>query len=120
MLIWQERVSKDLEEMAGFRKEDSGLPVNLWLDDSSRYKRSGHWKRIKFQNDHGNKLVSDNLLSMTLSPDPKIPEGELSRLKLPTRDVNRLKQFVKDNFDLLSKLADQDITFVTFLKQVKL
>jgi hypothetical protein len=120
MIIWQERASRDLDEMAGFRKEDSGLPVNLWLDDSSRYKRSGHWKRIKFQNDHGNKLISDNLLTMTISPDPKIPERELPQLKLPAKDINCLKQFVRNNIDLLSKLADQDITFSTFIKQVKL
>jgi hypothetical protein len=120
MIVWQEGTLSDLDEMAGFRKEDSGLPVNLWLDDSSRYKRSGHWKRIKFQNDHGNKLISDNLLTMTISPDPKIPEEDLRQLKLNSRDINRLKQFVRDNLDLLSKLADQDITFSTFIRQVKL
>jgi hypothetical protein len=120
MIIWQERTLDDLDEMAGFRKEYSGLPVNLWFDDSSQYKRSGHWKRIKFQNDYGNKLVSDNLLTMTISPDPKIPEKELPQVKLPAKDIACLKQFVKDNFDLLSRLADQDIDISVFLNRVKL
>jgi len=121
MIIWQERTVDDrLDEMAGFRKKDSNLPVNLWLDDSSLYKRSGHWKRIKFQNDYGNKLVQDNLLTMTISPDPKIPATELPQLKLPAKDVDCLKQFVKNNLDILSKLADQDISFSDFLAQVKL
>jgi hypothetical protein len=57
---------------------------------------------------------------MTISLDPKIPQEELSQLKLPAKDINRLKQFVKDNIDTLSKLTDQDISFSAFLKQVKL
>jgi len=61
-----------LNEMAGLRKFDSGLPVNLWLDDMSTYKRADHWKRIKFQGDHGDKLNPTNLFSMTISKNPEI------------------------------------------------
>ena len=38
MVIVQEKdFSDDLEEMAGLRRFDSGLPVNLWLDDMCSY-----------------------------------------------------------------------------------
>jgi hypothetical protein len=36
LIVFKERSPQDeLEEMAGLRKIDTGLPVNLWLDDSS-------------------------------------------------------------------------------------
>jgi hypothetical protein len=51
-----------LEEMSVLFKRDSGLPVNLWLDDSGTWKNTGHWKRIKFQSTHGNKTVSREMI----------------------------------------------------------
>jgi hypothetical protein len=109
-----------LDEMAGLRKYDSGLPVNLWLDDSSRYKRSGHFKRIKFQGDYGNKLTSNNLFTMTISSNPEIPKVQQSKVKLPAKDVKAIRTFVINNKDLLSNLADQDISFAEFIKQMKI
>jgi hypothetical protein len=121
MIIWQERKDYDeLEEMAGLRKPDSGLPVNLWLDDSEHYKRAGHWKRIKFQGDYGNKANPGNMFNMTISENPEIMPPEIeSKIKLPTKDIEKIKTFVKNNVDLLSKLADQKITFIQFYKQMK-
>lgn len=40
-------------EMATLRKARSGLPVNLYLDDSGSYLDGGHGPRIKFQPDKG-------------------------------------------------------------------
>jgi hypothetical protein len=121
MIIWQERKHQDeLEEMAGLRKPDTGLPVNLWLDETGAYKRSGHWKRIKFQGDYRNTINPGNLFSMTISDDPQIVPPEIkSKIKLPAKDIERIKIFVKNNVDLLSKLADQKITFIQFYKQMK-
>jgi hypothetical protein len=116
-----ERKQQDeLEEMAGLRKPDSGLPVNLWLDETGAYKQSGHWKRIKFQGDYSNNINRNNLFSMTISNDPKImpPEAE-SKIKIPKKDIERIKDFVKNNAELLSKLADQKITFIQFYNQMK-
>jgi hypothetical protein len=46
----RERMSgrDELEEMAGLKKSRTGLPVNLWVDDSHAYIRGKHAKRIKF------------------------------------------------------------------------
>ncbi len=41
-------------EMTTLRKTRSGLPVNLYLDDSGSYLNGGHGPRIKFQSDKGN------------------------------------------------------------------
>jgi hypothetical protein len=122
MVIWQERKDYDeLEEMSGLRKPDTGLPVNLWLDETGAYKQGGHWKRIKFQGDYSNNINRNNLFSMTISDDPQImpPEAE-SKIKLPAKDIEKIKLFVKNNTGLLSKLADQKITFAMFIRQMKI
>jgi hypothetical protein len=122
MIIWRERKDYDeLEEMAGLRKPDTGLPVNLWLDDSEHYKRSGHWKKIKFQGDHGNKGNPGNMFNMTISENPRImpPDAE-SKVKLSAKDIEAVKAFVRNNVALLSKLADQKITFAMFIRQMKI
>jgi hypothetical protein len=110
----------ELEEMAGLRKSCTGLPVNLWVDDSHAYVRGRHAKRIKFQGDYGNNANASNFFSMILSKDdPQIPAKQRSRLKLPAKDIDAIKTFVKNNADILDKLADERIDIATFLKQMK-
>jgi Flp pilus assembly CpaF family ATPase len=110
----------ELEEMAGLKKPDSGLPVNLWLDDSHAYIHGRHAKRIKFQGDYGNNTNRTNLFSMTISKDdPQIPVKQLPKLKLPSKDIDKIKIFVKNNADLLNKLADEKISFMVFTRQMK-
>jgi hypothetical protein len=110
----------ELEEMAGLKKPDSGLPVNLWLDDSHAYIHGRHAKRIKFQGDYGNNTNRENLFPMTVSKDnPQIPSKLLPKIKLPAKDIDAIKTFVKNNADLLDKLADEKITFAMFIRQMK-
>jgi hypothetical protein len=60
------------------------------------------------------------MFSMILSKDdPQIPAKQLSRLKLPARDIEAIKTFVRNNADLLDKLADEKIDFITFTQQMK-
>jgi hypothetical protein len=118
----RERMSgrDELEEMSGLRKSDAGLPVNIWLDDSKAYVRGHHAKRIKFQGDRGNSINPSNLFSMIISKDnPQIPSKQLSRLRLPTKDIEAVKTFVKNNADLLSMLADAEISFMAFIQRMK-
>jgi hypothetical protein len=118
----RERMSgrDELEEMAGLKKPDSGLPVNLWLDDSHAYIRGRHAKRIKFQGDYGNNANVGNMFSMTISKEnPQISEKQLPKLKLPAKDIKAIKIFVKNNADLLDSLADEKVTFAAFIRQMK-
>jgi hypothetical protein len=110
----------ELEEMATLKKTVTGLPVNIWVDETKAYARGGHAKRIKFQGDYGNNTNRSNLFTMILSKDdPQIPAKQLSKLKLPAKDIDAIKTFVKNNADILDKLADERIDIATFLKQMK-
>ncbi len=124
---WRERLSEkasaaaELEEMAGLKKATTGLPVNLWLDDSHAYIRGRHAKRIKFQGDYGNNANARNMFSMMISKDdPQIPPDQVRRVKLTAKDIDKIKVFVKNNADLLAKLADEKITFALFIRQMKI
>jgi hypothetical protein len=117
MIVFEEKTEEFLE-MANFVKRQSGLPVNLWLDEGGYYKRGGHWKRVKFQNDHGEKLNYENLITMTVSDSPVIPRDEARKVKLPAREVEQIRLFVATNRELLSKLADQEIDMFEFRDQM--
>jgi hypothetical protein len=111
----------ELEEMATLKKTVTGLPVNIWVDEIKSYTLGGHAKRIKFQGDYGNNTNRSNLFTMILSKDdPQIPAKQLPRLKLPVKDINAIKAFVKNNADLLDKLADEEIDIITFIQLMKI
>jgi hypothetical protein len=51
--------------------------------------------------------------------DPQIPETLLAKVKLPAKDINALKTFVKNNATELSKLSDQKIDLIMFYKKMR-
>lgn len=107
-----------LGEMATLRKSRSGLPVNLYLDDSQSYKKGGHWKRIKFQADKGNSPNTRDMIPMSIEDEPRIMAGA-SRVNLSSSDIEKVRDFVKANKDLLLKLADFEIDFPEFVQKMK-
>ncbi len=113
-------VGDELEEMSTLKKSITGLPVNIWVDDTRAYIAGRHTKRIKFQGDYGNNTNRSNLFTMILSKtDPKIPDDQVHKVKLPAKDINALKAFVKNNAVGLSDLADEKIDIAGFLKRMK-
>ena len=54
MLIPIENVVNESElvcEMVNKYKEETGLPMNIWIDETQTYVRGGQSKRIEFQLD---------------------------------------------------------------------
>lgn len=103
-----------LYEMATLRKKDSGLPVNLYIDDSLSYKRGKHSKRIKFQTDKGDKPnTRGSFFSMTL--DGKVVEKTLpKKLEISQRDIEAVSNFVINNYECLSLVADFELDYDYF------
>jgi hypothetical protein len=115
MLTEQENLEENLriEEMATLRKSDSGLPVNLYLDDVGSWSKSGHWKRIKFQANKNNSANTRTMVPMSISDDPQILIKN-PRLSLSAKDVEKVKNFVRANKDILLLLADEKISILEF------
>lgn len=106
-----------LLEMATLRKNVTGLPVNIWVNDCGVYKNSGHSNRIKFQGDTGDSPISRNMLEMTIDGTKII--GDITKTKLKTRDLNKVKEFVNRNKDLLLKLGEAEIDIFQFKELMK-
>ena len=97
-------------EMATLRKERSGLPVNLYLDDSGSYLNGGHGPRIKFQPDKGDCPNTRSMLPMTISDEPTIPiKNYKSRLNgIGSNDISLIISFVIANKVNLLRLCDRN------------
>jgi hypothetical protein len=110
-------VEDEMFEMATLRKKRSGLPVNLYLDDSSSYKKSGHWKRIKLQADKGDSPNTRNMIPMSIDDNPQLLTKAKSSLS--AKEIDEVKAFVKLNKELLDQLADGIIDIGEFLEKMK-
>ena len=94
-------------EMANKYKEETGLPMNIWIDETQTYVRGGHSKRIKFQLDKSGKLHSNNLGSMDL--DGNIRPSKLDIGELSESDINELRNFITNNKYALEMIASQEV-----------
>jgi hypothetical protein len=102
-----------IEEMATLRKSDSGLPANLYLDDTGSWSKSGHWKRIKFQPNAGDRPVPRDMVPMSIDDNPQILVKNV-KIALNAKQLAQIKTFVRVNKDLLLQLADAEISILEF------
>ena len=98
-----------LLEMATLRTKDSKLPMDVWLDEGATY--TGHAPRIKFRASHEQKTTRE-FSSMLLTNPPTI-ENFPNNSPIKTKDINKLKNFVVNNLELLLKLANGEIDYRT-------
>ena len=105
-----------LNEMATLRKEDTNLPVDIWLDEGATFQ--GHAPRLKFRASQEQRTTRD-FSSMLLTNPPRI-ENMPKNSPLRKRDIEKIERFVINNLELLLKLANGEIDFTTeFLPNVK-
>ena len=113
-LASQDVDSEPLWSMANLRKDRSGLPVNIWLDESQTYKSSRHGYRIKFQRDKGDRVSKTNLSTMTISDNPQV----IGDHELSSKEITMLKNFVIRNKQALIQLSDMEISIFDFAEQM--
>ena len=93
--------------MANRHKRETGLPVNIWLDEGKEYIDGKHGKRIKFQTNYGNSVQKNNLASMKLNGDVVEETYDKTVSEINKHDINEVSNFVKNNSYALDKLADE-------------
>lgn len=102
-----------LQEMSRLAAKKSGLPVDLYIDDSKSYIRGGHAKRIKFQANSDDSRT-ESFSSMTL--DGKVvPETFPKKHSIKNKEIEEISIFVKNNVFALEKIADKEIDFQDFM-----
>lgn len=97
-----------LTEMATLRSQDSGLPVDIWLDEGSTY--NGHAPRIKFRANNDQRTTRE-FSSMIISDSPTIENME--RTILRKKEIDKIKKFVLENKNLLLALCNGSIDYRT-------
>ena len=98
--------------MANKHQDETGLPMNIWIDEAGAYVDIGCPKGIRFQLDKARRYNPHNCGAMDL--DGNVHLQTLRLEDLSEQDVNALRNFVRNNKYALDKVADQEV----FLYQI--
>lgn len=94
-------LSEDLLiEMPVLQSDITGLPTDIWVDNN---RNKQHANRIKF-NDKGSKHTRE-WASMTIDSNNPIVMNLSKNTKLSSSDIDKIKQFVVYNYDILNRLS---------------
>lgn len=91
--------------MANKYKEETLLPMNIWIDEAGSYKHGGQGKRILFQLNKSDDFENGNIGSMDLDGNTSV----LGVLEFAEDELNRLRNFVRNNRYALERIADQKV-----------
>lgn len=93
---------KDLFEMSNIRKKDTGLPVNIWLDDIGSERNVKHnLPRLKIQGNYKDRVSSKTeLISVSISDDPQVLVKR-PNLEISSSDLKEVLEFIKVHKDTL-------------------
>lgn len=105
---------EQLWEMTNLHPRDTGLPVIVWADSNRQMK---HGLRIKFQNSYSDKTDSSSLIPMTISENPQILVQV--KLRISNADLQKIRQWIILNKDLLVAYAKEAITTKDFVNSLK-
>jgi hypothetical protein len=102
------KLGRIITEMAILTPIDTGLPVNIWVDENELNIKGGHGPRIKFAASQGEKN-SHNYATMTISDNPQILNLP-PKCNLSGKQLQLLKDFVIKYQYNLNSLSKQQMT----------
>jgi len=105
---YKKRNDDEMFEFHGLDKESTGLPVNVFVDDSGSYKMRNHPLWIYFQNDYAEHWANKEYLPISVSRSPKLLTNK--KLKISRSDLQKVFEFIKINKLILKKLADHKMS----------
>ena len=105
-----------LYEFADLVPEDTNLVAVIWVDGP---RNMPHSKRIKFQNNTSNSLNGGEMIPITISDNPQIPNSVKTKLKIKEKELTRIKQWIILNKDVLMAYGNGEITTKQLYQQIK-
>lgn len=99
--------TKCWQTYSSLRKKRTGLPVNIYVDDSGTWKKMRHANRIKIQCNKGDHPNTHGMIPMSIDDNPRILVDN-PKMELSAADINAVKKFVIANKDLLIRLGSDD------------
>lgn len=107
---------QSLYEFADLVPEDTNLVAVIWVDGPRKVK---HSKRIKFQNNNATSLNGGEMIPITISDDPQIPNSVKPKLKIKGKELTRIKQWIILNKEVLLAYSNGEITTKQLYMQIK-
>jgi len=111
-----------------YKRKSGGLPMNLWIDDSGRWKSLNHkLPRLKFQPDRGESTsqLEHKGIPMEISDNPDIPESVKKhnpKHDFSENEIELLRKFIRKYKNELLRVSDPDdseFDFGDFLEYIK-
>ena len=114
-VIKENGLSKDdeLMEYARLTKQNTGLDVDIFVDDGGAYKRYGHPLRVYIRNGYTD---SDPVFHIEVSDKPSAPKIQYN---IQETDLEAILAFISRNADLLRLFADEEIEHLDFYKMCR-
>lgn len=114
-----EKESDDwLFEMVNIKKQLTGLPVNIWLDEHGASRGTKHNEpRLKFQEDRADK-VHGRGIPISISDKPRVLVKTF-KAEIGESEINQVKEYIVKHLDLLLKHWYQEIDTDEFKELVK-
>lgn len=105
----------DLLEYCRLKSSDTGVSVDIFLDDGGAYKRNNHPLLVYMQNDYGNVA---NVLPVDVegSSQNTLPQTNIG---ISFADYQKVLEFISKNKDLIEQLADGKISHLDFFKTLQ-
>lgn len=106
---------KDLDELFGYMRvseEQSGLMVDIFVDDCGSYKQNHHPLWIYVPN-----INLKEFFPISISTKPKILDHNMA-IKLSRKDIASIKKFIILNRRLLFQLANWEIEHIEFINML--
>ena len=113
---YRKQNQEDIWEFHGLKKDDTGLPVNIFVDDGSSYKMRNHPLWVYFQNGYDDNWGDKEFLPISVSVSPKLLTNK--KIKISSSDLKRVVKFIVVNRTILKKLADEKINQLSFWKEM--
>ncbi len=100
-----------LYEYVRLDKEQSGLNVDILVDDCQSYKRDGHPLLAFIQND------GKEYIPVSVETTPQILDADL-HINIPAPDLESALKFISINADLIRDFADERIDLIRLTKSL--
>ena len=105
--------TESLFEMANVIKSRTGLNTMIWIST----KEPSHGPRIKVQANRSDKIISHEMFIVTIEDMPEVI-GDIGKLK--AKDINKIKEFVILNKEvLLDYWNEKELDIIKIIERLK-
>lgn len=112
---YQKEDDMEMMEYLKIWPEDSGIPIELWVDDGGSYIRHNHPLWLYFRN---GKTMKDDFIPISINDNPQIMINN-PKLNIDNVTLIKIKTFIRRNKVNIIKLAKGKILNTDFLDNIK-